>query len=475
LNLKDTPSDLAGSELRRVYGAQRLAHDRSSPADAGLRRERLGRLLSLLLENADALAEAIDSDFAGRSRHETQLLELFPSLEGIRHARRHLRSWMRAQRRGTSIWFLPGRSEVRPQALGVVGIVVPWNYPVFLAVGPLTAALAAGNRAMIKMSEFTPATGELFAALIAKAFDPAEVTVVNGSAEVAQEFVTLPFDHLLFTGSTTVGRHVMRAAAQNLTPVTLELGGKSPAIVGPRARLDVAAERIMLGKCVNAGQTCIAPDYVLVPAGREEEFTTLAKGVVSRFYPRLRDNPDYSSIINDRHRARLAGLARDAVDRGARLVPLHADDLAGTAKIVPQLVVGVTDEMAVMQEEIFGPLLPLVPYDTIDDAIAYVNARPRPLALYVFDEDRHNVDAVLERTVSGGVSVNETLLHIAQDNLPFGGVGASGMGHYHGREGFDTFSKLKPVFRQSRLNGLGLLMPPYAKRFESLIRLLVRK
>jgi acyl-CoA reductase-like NAD-dependent aldehyde dehydrogenase len=474
LNLKDKPADPA-SDLCRAFDIQRLALAASGPADAGLRKDRLGRLLKLLLENADALAEAIDRDFAGRSRHETQLLELFPALEGVRHARSHVRRWMRPQRRGTSLWFLPGRSEVRAQALGVVGIVVPWNYPVFLAVGPLTAALAAGNRAMVKMSEFTPATGELFAALVAKAFDPAEVTVVNGSAQVAQEFVALPFDHLLFTGSTAVGRHVMRAAAQNLTPVTLELGGKSPAIIGPGARLDVAAERIMLGKCVNAGQTCIAPDYVLVPAARVEEFATLAKGVVSRFYPRLRDNPDYSSIINDRHRARLEGLARDAVARGATLVPLHADDLAGTGKIVPQLMLGASDEMAVMQEEIFGPLLPLVPYGTIDEAIAYVNARPRPLALYMFDDDRRNVEAVLERTVSGGVSVNDTLLHIAQDNLPFGGVGASGMGHYHGRDGFNTFSKLKPVFRQSRLNGLALLMPPFSSRFESLIRLLIRK
>jgi acyl-CoA reductase-like NAD-dependent aldehyde dehydrogenase len=267
----------------------------------------------------------------------------------------------------------------------------------------------------------------------------------------------------------------MRAAAQNLTPVTLELGGKSPAIIGPEARLDVAAERVMLGKCLNAGQTCIAPDYVLVPAGRLEEFATLAKGVVSRFYPRLRDNPDYSSIINDRHRARLEGLVRDAVAHGARVIPLHVDDLAGTPKIAPRLLVDVTDEMAVMQEEIFGPLLPLVPYGTLDEAIAYVNARPRPLALYVFDDDRRNVAAVLERTVSGGVTVNDTILHIAQDNLPFGGVGPSGMGHYHGREGFDTFSKKKAVFRQSRLNGLGLFMPPYTKRFESLIRLLIRK
>jgi coniferyl-aldehyde dehydrogenase len=475
LNLKDAPTNLAPSPLRAAFDQQRAACAGSNPPDVALRRGRLDRMLALLLANADALADAIDRDFAGRSRHETQLAEIFPSVEAVRQARRHLKRWMRPERRATSIWFLPGRSQLRPQPLGVVGVIVPWNYPVFLTVAPLAAALAAGNRAMVKMSEFTPSLGELFAGLVAKAFDPAELTVVNGGAELAQEFSALPFDHLLFTGSTAVGRHVMKAAAQNLTPVTLELGGKSPAIIGPDARLGMAAERIMFGKCLNAGQTCIAPDYVLVPKGREEEFATLAKGVVSRFYPRLRDNPDYSSIINDRHRARLEGLARDAIAHGARAVPLHADDLAGTGRIVPQLLVGVTDEMAVMREEIFGPLLPLVSYATLDEAIAYVNARPRPLALYVFDDDRRNVETVLERTVSGGVTVNDTILHVAQDDLPFGGVGPSGMGHYHGREGFDTFSKKKPVFRQSRLNGLGLFMPPYAKRFESLIRLLIRK
>jgi len=458
-----------------LFDTQRGALVASEPPTASLRRDRLDRLLALLLANSDALADAIDQDFAGRSRHETRLLEIFPSAEALRHARGHLGRWMRSERRATSMWFLPGKSEVRPQPLGVVGVVVPWNYPVLLAMGPLAAALAAGNRAMVKMSEFTPSTGEVFARLVAKAFDPAELAVVNGGTELAQEFAALPFDHLLFTGSTTVGRHVMRAAAQNLTPVTLELGGKSPAIVGPGARLALAAERILFGKCLNAGQTCIAPDYVLVPKGREQEFATLAKGIVSRFFPRLRDNPDYSSIVNDRHRARLEGLLGDAVARGAQVVPLHADDLAGTGRIVPQLLLDVTDEMAVMQEEIFGPLLPVVPYASLDEAIAFVNARPRPLALYVFDDDRGNVESVLARTVSGGVTVNDTILHIAQDNLPFGGVGPSGMGHYHGREGFDTFSKKKAVFRQSRFNGLRLFMPPYGKRFESLIRLLVRK
>ena len=475
MNLNASSNRPGTSAIRAAFDAQRHDFAGSSPASATLRRDRLERLLQILLGHTDDIAKAIDLDFAGRSRHETKFLEIFPSVEAIRHARRHLHHWMRPERRGTSMWFLPGRSEVRPQALGVVGIVVPWNYPIFLAVGPLVGALAAGNRAMIKMSEFTPATGTLFAQLIDKTFDPTEVTVINGAAEVAQEFVALPFDHLLFTGSTPVGRHVMRAAAENLTPVTLELGGKSPAIIGPTARLGIAAERIMLGKCLNAGQTCIAPDYVLIPAGRGEEFVTLAKAVVNRFYPQLRDNPDYSSIINKRHLDRLNGLMADAISRGARTVPLHPDSLAGTTKIAPQILIDVTDEMAVMRDEIFGPLLPLVPYATLDDAIAYVKVRPRPLALYIFDDDRRNVDAVLDGTISGGVTVNDTILHIAQDNLPFGGVGPSGMGHYHGRDGFDTFSKKKSVFRQSRLNGLSLLMPPFQKRFENLIRLLLRK
>ena len=474
MNLNDSPAPSA--PLRESFERQRTAIAASNTLDADARRAALATLGRLLRDNADALCAAVDRDFQGRARAETLLLELFPSYGAIKHARRHVKRWMRPQRRATNFWFLPGRSRLMFQPLGVVGIVVPWNYPIYLAVGPVVAALAAGNRVMVKMSEAAPATGELFERLVRASFDPELLTVVNGGPEVAQEFVALPFDHLLFTGSTAVGRHVMRAAAQNLTPVTLELGGKSPAIVGRGIDAAEAADKILFGKCLNAGQTCIAPDYALVPEESVETFAAAARATVARLYPRMRDNPHYTAIVNERHRARLAGYLDDARAQGARVEAINpaAEDFTGSPRMAPHLVTGAKDSMRVMQEEIFGPILPIVAYRTLDEAIAYVNARPRPLALYVFDHDRATVERVLAETVSGGVTVNETLLHIAQEELPFGGVGPSGMGEYHGRAGFETFSKRKAVFHQSRFNALKLLRPPYGARFERLVRILTR-
>ena len=442
----------------------------------GERRAALDQLESLLRENVVAIAAAISRDFRGRAPQETRLLEIFPSLEAIAHARRHLRAWMRPRRAATNLWFLPGRSRVVPQPLGVAGIVVPWNYPIYLAMGPAVCALAAGNRVMIKMSESAPATGELLAALVERRFAPEVLAIVNGGLEVAREFTSLPFDHLLFTGSTEVGRQVMRAAAANLTPVTLELGGKSPALVGRGMDVAEAADRIVFGKCLNAGQTCVAPDYVLVPEERLDAFAAAAAAAVARLYPRLADNPDYTAIIDERHRQRLASWRDEARGRGARVIEMNPanEDFSASPKLPPTLLVGVPDDTRVMREEIFGPLLPLVAYRTIEDAITYVNARPRPLALYVFDRDRATIDRVLAETVSGGVSVNETFLHLAQEDLPFGGVGPSGMGEYHGRAGFEAFSKKKAVFFQSRVNGLKLFRPPYGKRFDALVKLLLR-
>ncbi len=441
-----------------------------------VRLRRLKALESLLRDNMEAFASAISADFGHRSAQETRLLELFPSLEGIHHTRRHLRRWMKPRRRAVSLWFQPGSAEVRPQPLGCVGIVVPWNYPLYLAVGPLAAAFAAGNRALVKMSEFTPATARLLAHLASRYFAPEELTVVEGDAEVAQAFVRLPFDHLLFTGSTAVGRHVMAAAAANLTPVTLELGGKSPVIVAPGYPLAKAAERILVGKCLNAGQTCIAPDYLLLPAGQEEAFIAAARASLASTYPDFSTTPDYSSIINRRHYERLTGYLDDARSKGAEIIPL----IPGSApdpvsrRFPPLVILGADDSMQVMQEEIFGPILPIVPYTTMAEALAIINDRDRPLALYLFDNDRSRINYVLDNSLSGGVTVNDTILHIAQDDLPFGGVGASGMGHYHGQEGFLTFSKLKPVFRQSRINGLGLFKAPYGKLFDTLIKVLLR-
>jgi coniferyl-aldehyde dehydrogenase len=449
---------------------------RSTRPGLAARLESLRQLEGLVRENAGAFCAALQADFGGRSQHETRLLEIFPSLEAIRHARRHLRRWMAPQRRSTSLWFQPGRSRIVFQPLGIVGIVVPWNYPLYLAVGPLVGALAAGNRVLVKMSEAAPATGELLERLVSERFDGTLLSIVNGGADVAKAFVALPFDHLLFTGSTEVGRQVMRAAAEHLTPVTLELGGKSPAIVGRDVEIAEAATRILYGKCLNAGQTCIAPDYVLLPEERMDDFVSAAQAAVGRLYPRLAENPDYTAIVNVRHRERLHGLLQDAKAKGARVVDVNpaGEDLSTSPKMAPCLLTGVTPDMRVMQDEIFGPLLPLVPYRTLDEALAFVNARPRPLALYVFDNDSHTIERVLAETVSGGVTVNETILHIAQEDLSFGGVGASGMGEYHGRAGFETFSKRKAVFFQSRFSLLKLFRPPYGARFEALARFLFR-
>ncbi|HET6552202.1 MAG TPA: coniferyl aldehyde dehydrogenase [Dyella sp.] len=465
------PSPSLHATLLRLRQAQ--ARDPMPSWDA--RATRLRSLEKLLTEQRGAFAEAISADFGHRPVEETELLELYPSLSNLRHTLKRGKRWMRPKRGLANLVFLPARTTLMPQPRGVVGIIVPWNYPLYLAVGPLIDALAAGNRVMLKMSEYTPGFSSLFAQQVARYFQPDEVVVVTGDADVAQAFSALPFDHLLFTGSTAVGHHVMRAAAANLTPVTLELGGKSPAIVGPNARLEHAAERIVFGKLVNAGQTCIAPDYVLVPRERMGEFVQVARDTAARLYPGIARQEQYASIVSDRQYQRLTKLRDDALAAGARLEPLSdAQDLSARRLLPPAILTGVNDDMAVMQEEIFGPLLPVLPYDSLDEAIAYVAAHPQPLALYLFEQNRATIDRVLARTHAGGVTINDTLYHIAQHGLPFGGVGPSGIGGYHGEAGFRTFSHMKPVFHQSRINGTGMLNPPYGAQFKRMLKLLMR-
>jgi acyl-CoA reductase-like NAD-dependent aldehyde dehydrogenase len=438
-----------------------------------VRRERLKRLERAILVNQDALAQALDEDFGGRSRAEALFSEILVALNSIRHARRHVARWMACRRRDLGWQLQPARAYVLPQPLGIVGIMAPWNYPVFLTTAPLAGALAAGNRAMIKPSEHAPRTAALLADIFHQTFPRDLVAVVNGDAAAASAFASLPFDHLLFTGSAGVGREVMRAASENLTPVTLELGGKSPAIVAPDADLRRAAEDIAYGKLLNGGQTCIAPDYALVPAEQLRAFVHAMLEAIERYYPAATANPDYTAIINQRHYDRLRACLDEARAAGAEVVEIGPSSSAGR-KIAPALIIDPPDEIAVMREEIFGPLLPVKRYRDINDAIEYVNGRPRPLALYLFAQDQKLIDRVLERTVSGGVCVNDTLLHVAAEDLPFGGVGPSGIGHYHGQAGFDAFSKLKPVFRR-RWPGLSrLLRPPYGRVHEWLRRVLIR-
>ncbi len=471
MKLHDAPADLSLS-----FERQRAAWSAAPFPTWAERAERLRKLQRLLAEHEAAISKAIDEDFGGRPAIETELAEIWPSLEEAKSALRHARRWMKPRRAGVGKWFLPARAQVLPQPLGVVGIIVPWNYPLYLAVGPLVAALAAGNRAMVKMSEFTPGFSALFQQLCAQAFTPEEVCVVTGGPEVAAQFSALPFDHLLFTGSTQVGRKVMAAAAANLTPVTLELGGKSPAIVTPEYPLGHAVERILTGKLLNAGQTCIAPDYVMVPRDKVPAFVKAAREHVRRCYPGNLADAHYCSVVNDRQYQRLARDLDEAVHRGVRAESLFDGAARDDAKhrLGPTLLIDPPADCGAMRDEIFGPLLPVVPYDKLDDAIAFVNERPRPLALYWFDHDGARTERALHTMPAGGVTINDTLLHIAQDSLPFGGVGASGMGHYHGQWGFDTFSKLKPVFRQSRTNGMALFLPPYRPLMRRLLGLMKR-
>lgn len=463
------------AQLTQALALQRRSFDADPNPPRAIRRDRLDRLRRMLRDNAEAIRDAIGADFGQRASEETLLLEQFTSHEAVQHARRRLRRWMRTERRSVAWWSLPGRARLMRQPLGAVGIIVPWNYPLYLAVSPLAAVLAAGNRAMLKMSEHTPRFGALFETLVARSFSADEVVAVNGDSAVAKSFAALPFDHLLFTGSTQVGRDVMKAASANLTPVTLELGGKSPAIVAAGFDLDELARRLMYGKLMNAGQTCVAPDYALVPEPLVGRFIDACRAATLSFYPTLATNPQYTSIINERQFRRLAALAEDARAQGATVHPLHTEPTdAERRRLSPVALTGVDDGMRVMQEEIFGPLLPVVPYGSIDEAIAFVNARPRPLALYYFGAEDAGLDTVLARTMSGGVTVNNTAFHVVQEDLPFGGVGPSGMGHYHGRAGFDTFSKLKPVFYDSRFSGSRFLMPPYGRRFRALLRILYR-
>ena len=452
-------------ELSRSEGAPALE----------LRLDRLKRLRAVISENEARFEAAISADFGHRSPIETAIAEAMLVLGEIKHAAKHLRKWMAPQRISTTLQFAPARNRLIPQPLGVVGIIAPWNYPLQLTLAPAVAALAAGNRVMIKPSELVPRFSALLQQVIAQKFDATEMIVTGIDDEIAKAFAALPFDHLVFTGSTRVGRLVAEAAGRNLTPVTLELGGKSPAIVDRSADLNEAAERIAYGKLLNAGQTCIAPDYALVPEASLQDFAGRLEGHMRRMFGTDPDNNDYTSIVSDRHYARLESLVADAAARGATIMQAaKPGDPAWKSKrkFPPTIIVGATPEMTVMQEEIFGPLLPVLGYRDAGEPIAYINGRDRPLALYWFGKDNAARDEVLARTVSGGVTVNDCLFHFAQINQPMGGVGASGSGAYHGEWGFRTLTKLKPVFYRSPFNRLADLYPPYGAKIARLQKLL---
>jgi len=461
------------NEAQRVFELQRAAHLRHPYPTLEERLAHLAKIERILVDNADAIAAAINRDFTNRCVEETKILEVFGCVDGIRHTRRKLKKWMKPQRRHVSINFLTGSNRVIPQPKGVVGIVSPWNYPLFLTISPLTSILAAGNRAMIKMASNSQNLCALLHEKFAAEFAQDTVAILPGVR--GGDFSSLPFDHLIFTGSADAGRTVMHSAADNLTPVTLELGGKSPTIVCDDFDIETAASRILYGKLVNAGQTCLAPDYLFVPEGKRDAFVEAARRIVPARYPDTNDR-SYTSIIDEKSYRRLRETLDDAEKKGAKLVPLPEGATFNDVqrKIPPHLVLDPTEDMTIMREEIFGPLFPVKTYRDLDEVLAYVNERDRPLGLYVFTNDRKTEEKVLYGTISGGVTVNNCLLHVAQHDMPFGGIGASGMGQYHGYEGFVEFSKLRPVFTNPKLSLLDMLYPPYRKRHSRMINFMLR-
>jgi coniferyl-aldehyde dehydrogenase len=469
--MTQSPPDIP---MRTLFDAQFQASRAQIDVTLGVRRDRLQRMRALMDVHGAALAEAVQADFGVRSPRLTEIADFFVLRALLGDLDKHLAAWMKPRRVRTPLYLQPASGHIQRQPLGVVGVIGPWNYPLQLTLGPAATALAAGNRVMIKPSELTPHSSALLSTLLHQAFAADELCVVQGGADVAGEFASLPFDHLFFTGSTTVGRKVAAAAAANLTPTTLELGGKSPCIVDASADLDAVAIQIAHGKLLNAGQTCIAPDYVLLPQGREADFERAFAAAVARLFPGGAAHPDYASIVSDRHHARLLGLVEEARVRGARVVEVAPSGGGHARQMAPVLVFQPPLDARLMREEIFGPVLPVLAYSRLDDALDAINAGPRPLALYWFGKDTVARDRVLLGTVSGGVTVNDTLMHIAHENLPFGGVGDSGWGAYHGETGFLRFTQQKSVLVQSRFAMGSLFYPPYGATFDRVMGLLRR-
>lgn len=461
----------ATQPLSDILVAQRTQYLAQPAPSYEARIEHLKSLKKSILAHQEQLVQALNRDYGNRSIDDSNISDIMPCINNINYSLKHLKKWMKPSRRHAGLLLAPASIKVQYQPLGVVGIIVPWNFPIMLSVGPLITALAAGNRAMIKLSEFTPETNKVLIAMLASIYDQNHVACVEGEADVAAEFSSLPFDHMLFTGSTTVGRHVMRSAAQNLTPVTLELGGKSPVIVADDIDMNIAVERMIYGKCLNSGQICVAPDYVLVPKEKLNDFVQAYKTKFTKMYGQVSDNKDYGSIINQRQFDRVMQVLDDAKAKGATVVSANDEAINTDKRKVPtQVITGATDDMLLLQDEIFGPLLPVIPYDDLDEAIDYVNQRPRPLALYLMSFDKTTQQKVMNHTHSGGVCINETVFHVAADDAPFGGIGPSGMGHYHGKEGFLTFSHAKTILKRGKFFNTGKLVhPPYGGALQQLL------
>ena len=459
------------ADMQSVLEKQRASFTAALPEPMSVRRDRIDRAIALLLDNAEGFAKAVSADFGHRSREQTLMTDIMPSVSAMKHAKKHFESWAKGEKRKPTfpLGLLGAKAEVVYQPKGVVGVVAPWNFPVGMVMVPMAGILAAGNRAMVKPSEFTEEVSALFAEVIPKYFAEEEMAVFTGGPEIGMAFSKLAFDHMIFTGATSVGRHIMRAAADNLVPVTLELGGKSPTIIGRSANIKKAGDRIALGKMMNAGQICLAPDYLLVAKDQEADMIEAIKAGVQSQYPKLLANDDYTSVVNGRNYERLQSYLTDAREKGAELIevnPAGEDFESSNGNKMPLTIVrNVTDDMKVMQEEIFGPILPVMTYASMDEAIDYVNAHDRPLGLYYFGSDKTEESRVLSRTISGGVTINDVVFHNAMEDLPFGGTGPSGMGNYHGVDGFKTFSHMRAIYRQTGMDvaGIGGFKAPYGK------------
>ncbi len=465
------------ASISDILQTQRQAFLHAGPPSLEERLAHLDALLAQVHKHKDRMADVLCEDFGNRSRHETLLAEVMATVNSIKHAKKHLKKWMKPEKRPLPLQFATGKAFIHYQPLGVIGIMAPWNYAYQLSFVPVCQALSAGNRVMLKPSEFTPGAAELMKEMLHEAFGEDRVAVITGGPEVAGEFSRQKYDHLMFTGSTPTGHKVMMAAAENMVPVTLELGGKSPTIIGDDYDLTKAAGSIAMGKLMNAGQTCIAPDYSFVPTDKVDAFADALSGHVHEMYPTLEANPDYTSIVADRHYERINGLIEDAVAKGARVQEINpaGEDLGNQRKIAPTLVFNVNDDMKIMQEEIFGPVMPIMPYESLDDVIDYVNDHDRPLALYHFTDDNAARDQVVNRTTAGGMTQNDTIMHVAIEELPFGGVGPSGLGAYHGHAGFKTFSHGKSVYRAGKIGASSMLRPPFGPRIEKVLDMMIGK
>ncbi|WP_144392620.1 coniferyl aldehyde dehydrogenase [Pleionea sediminis] len=458
--------------IHDIFEQQKHAFLSHPYPDKKERKEMLKALKKSLLANQDRLLKSLSADYSHRSKDDSIMADFLPSIMSINYALKNLKHWMKPEKRHVDLLFRPAKAWIEYQPLGVVGIIVPWNYPIYLSIGPLVSALSAGNRAMIKLSEYTPYTNRIIREIIEDVFDQTEVSIIEGDANVAANFSALPFDHLFFTGSTQVGKHVMRAAANNLTPVTLELGGKSPVLITEDAPMVTAVERMIYGKCLNAGQTCVAPDYVLCPQDKVAELIELLENQFKKLYPSIADNNDYTAIINESHYGRLKAWLSEAESAGCEIIQLDSGNETfepAKRKIPLTLVVNPPEHLNIVQQEIFGPILPIISYEHINDAIRYIQTKPRPLALYLMTFNKKLQKQLLRHTHAGGVCINDSVIHVAQDDLPFGGVGSSGMGHYHAKEGFLTFSKAKPIFKKGKFNSLKFAFPPYGRWIHKLI------